>query len=306
MSEPVVRPAGRVGRLAAPACVALTICLWASAFPAIRAGLRVYAPAELAALRFAFASLAFLLLCLASGRRVALPPAAHLPPILAAGFFGIFAYNLLLNTGELSVAAGPASFIINIGPIFTALLASSFLGERWPSGAWAGVLVSLAGVALIALANGASGASPLGALLLLAAAFCQSSQFVLQRPLSSHYGPVELTAFVIWSGTFFLLPLLPHGLVMFARTFSWSDASIAPIYLALMPGLLGYLCWTMALQHFGAAKASAFLYLVAPISMVIALLWLGEIPPPTAVAGGLTAIAGVILFNLTSRKAEPR
>ena len=46
---------------------------------------------------------------------------------LLCGFLGI-ALHALLNTGEQTVSAGAASFIVNTLPIFTALLAAVFLG----------------------------------------------------------------------------------------------------------------------------------------------------------------------------------
>ena len=55
---------------------------------------------------------------------------------LLCGFLGIALYNALLNTGEQTVSAGAASFIVNTLPIFTALLAAVFLGERFNR--WAG------------------------------------------------------------------------------------------------------------------------------------------------------------------------
>ena len=57
-------------RTTAIGAIALTVLLWASAFPGIRAGLEGFSPAALAALRYAVASLAFLLL--AASRRIVL------------------------------------------------------------------------------------------------------------------------------------------------------------------------------------------------------------------------------------------
>jgi drug/metabolite transporter (DMT)-like permease len=61
---------------------------------------------------------------------------------LACGLLGIALYNALLNTGEQTVSAGAASFIVNTLPIFTALLAQSFLHERFNRWGWLGSLVS--------------------------------------------------------------------------------------------------------------------------------------------------------------------
>jgi len=109
--------------------VAVTILSWASAFPAIPLALRELQPVPLAAARFAVAAL--LVLAWLAWRR---PPRPALPDLLRfalCGLVGIAAYNILLNTGQRSVAAGAASFIVNPAPILTALLARLVLGERF-------------------------------------------------------------------------------------------------------------------------------------------------------------------------------
>ena len=132
---------------AAFACVAFTVLMWASAFPSIRAALAAFGPAELAALRFAVASLALGLYL--AWARPALPGRADLPRLLAAGGLGIAAYNLLLNTGSRLVDAGTASFVVNTAPVFTALLGAALLGERLRPIGWFGIGLSFAGVCLL-------------------------------------------------------------------------------------------------------------------------------------------------------------
>jgi drug/metabolite transporter (DMT)-like permease len=292
---------------AAAAPALFTMVVWASAFPAIRAALALYSPGQLAALRFSIASIAFLGLLLLGRKRLPRPQPRHVLRIVLAGVLGVASYNLLLNTGELSVAAGPASFIVNIGPLFTALLATRFLGERVPWQAGAGALISLSGVALIALSRGPAGASPAGVLMILAAALCQSIQFILQKPLTAHYGALPLTAYVIWSGSLFLLPFLPGGAaaLLGAPATAWT-ASASLLYLALVPGLLGFLSWTVALKRLGASRASAFLYLAPAASTLIGALWLGEIPSAAALCGGSLAVAGLIVFNALCRRQDAR
>ncbi|MET0474298.1 MAG: DMT family transporter [Mycobacterium sp.] len=46
-----------------------------------------------------------------------------------------------------------------------------------------------------------------------------------------------------------------------------------------------------------AAPSTAALYLVPPVALVVALVWLGERPRPLELVGGLIGIAGVVLIN---------
>jgi hypothetical protein len=81
----------------------VTIVLWASAFPGIRAGLSAYSPAHLALLRYGVAALTLTIYALAT--RMRLPRWRDLLSIALLSLVGISFYNVALNTGEVSVPA---------------------------------------------------------------------------------------------------------------------------------------------------------------------------------------------------------
>jgi drug/metabolite transporter (DMT)-like permease len=289
-------------RLSSPMLpVLVTVVLWASAFPGIRVALEGFSPTGLASLRFALAAAILLLIqAIAGGVR---PRACDLPRILGSGALGIAAYNIALNMGELTVSAGAASFLVNTAPIFTALLATRLLGERIGWRSWAGMAVGLAGVGLIARAE--AGASPLGwgaALVLLAAAL-QALYFVLMKPLTHRYGPLQATSFAVFAGAAALLPWLPAAAVEAKQ--APAAAILAALYLAAFPAALAYVVWSFALQRLPAARAAAWLYLVPPVATLIGTVWPGEMPPLSSLLGGAVALAGVLLVQLGNRLARP-
>ncbi|KVG35523.1 DMT family transporter [Burkholderia diffusa] len=293
-------PSSRGARLplVAAGAVAFTIVSWASAFPFIRIGLHGLAPLQLAAARFATA--AVLVIAWLAWRRPNIPAKGDALRFLVCGLLGIALYNALLNTGEQTVSAGAASFIVNTLPIFTALLAAIFLRERFNRWGWLGSLVSLAGIAVIA--HGQPGGLVLGSgsTLILGAALCSASYFVLQRRLIPVYGALPCAAYTLLAGALLLTPWLPGALVSLGGGAS-RDTALAVLVLGVFPAALGYATWTFALGYFGAARAANFLYLTPAVATALSMALTGERPGIETVCGGLLAIAGVIFVALRGR-----
>jgi drug/metabolite transporter (DMT)-like permease len=277
----------------ATVALSVTIFFWASAFVGIRAGLHGYSPTHLALLRYIVASL---VLGLYAGlRRMPPPHWRDFPGLASTGVIGITFYNVMLNTGEVGTSAGIASFLVNTAPILTALLATVFLKERLRIWSWVGILICVAGVAIIAFGRGEGMRLSPGVLSVLFAALAQSLYFVLQKPYLARYSALQCTSYAVWAGTLALLLFSP-GLLCEVQTAS-GHATVAAAYLGIFPGALGYLSWAYTLARVPAARAASFLYLVPPVTLGIAWFSLGEWPTWLALLGGTTAISGVVIVS---------
>lgn len=276
----------------------LTVVLWASAFPGIREGLHAYSPTHLALLRYAAASLTLGVYALV--KRMRLPGFRDLLGMALLGLVGIAYYGVALNTGEISVPSAVASFLINTGPVFVALEARAWLGERLPRSGWLGILISFCGVAVIAWSGWSAFTFNSHALLIVSAAFAFSLYVVGQKPLLKRYTAVEVSTYAVWGAAFFLLFFLP-GLPQEVRAAPLGD-TFAVIYLGVFPAALGYVSWAYALAHIPASRAASFLYLQPLLVLGIAWIWLGEWPTVLALAGGALVLAGVVVVNIRGHR----
>ncbi|MGB3632705.1 MAG: DMT family transporter [Rubrobacteraceae bacterium] len=280
-----------------PIFLGFTIIFWASAFAGIRAGLEEYSPGHVALVRLSVAALA--LLVYAFIVKMPLPELQDLPVILLCGFLAFTVYHVTLNYGEVTVTAGPASLLVNTAPIFTALLATVFLGERLRILGWAGMVVSFFGAALIALGEGEGLRFAPGAFIILIAAVSVSIYLVIQKPYLQKYGSLNFTAYAIWAGTLFTLVFLP-GLFGEVRE-APIGATLALVYLGIFPTAIAYVTYAYVFSQLSASRGVSFLYLVGPMAFLIAWIWLGEVPSLLSFVGAGIVLLGVVIVNTLGR-----
>jgi drug/metabolite transporter (DMT)-like permease len=273
--------------------ILLPVLFWATAFPAIRAGLAGYSPAHLVLLRFLIASVVLFAIWLERGRP--LIARRDLAAVAVLGALSMTIYPLALTYGEQTVDSGTAGILVNLSPIFTAVFGALVLGERLPRLAWGGVAVAFSGAASIALARGARLEMTLGVGLVLLAALVQGVQFVLSKSLLHRYDAVTLTIHTVFFGTALDL-CAARGLVHAVRT-APLQATLAIVFLGVFSTAVAFIFWSRALARVAASSTVMFLYLIPPISLLIASLWLDEVPAPVTIAGGLISIAGVAIVR---------
>ena len=281
-----------------PLAVAVSVLAWATAWVSIRVAVADYAPAQLALGRYLIASAILLPLVLARRPRF---ERSDWPRVIGAGLFGFTLYNLCLNAGEATVTAGAAALIGSTIPVLSTLSARIFLGERVQNRVWWGSAIALIGVALIAWGAEDGLGFSAGAFLVMGAAICAAIYNTLQKPLLQKYAALDVTSMAIFCGTILLIPLGASGLVEAVRSASMA-ATLNLLLLGAFPGALGYVLWMWCLAQMPVARLMNYLYLVAPLSILLGWIFLRELPSHIALIGGAITLAGVIY---TSRGKKP-
>ena len=275
-----------------------TVFFWGSSFPVMSYLLETASPLVLGAGRFSLAAFISLIWCVFSyKKKITLN---HAIRFLIAGFIGIFLYNVFLNYGQQSVSAGASSFIVNCNPLFTALIGFFILKQKVTLIHWFGITFCLLGVSIISIDQEGGLELGSGATLILFAATLTAVYFHILKPLVSIYGAITSAAYTILFGTIPMLFWFPE---MFGFVInSTNEVRIAFLWLALFPTTIGYLTWTYTVGHYGANKASLFLYLIPPISILLDFFWYNNIPSLYTILGGLMIILSVSLTLFLQKK----
>ena len=291
-TEPV-RPAAATG-LSLPVLSAISVCVlaWASAFVVIRGVGPYFSGGALALARLLVG--AVLLRLALIGCAWTRPTAREWTLVLAYGVSWFGAYNVALNIAEHTLDAGTAAMIVNIGPIFIALGAGMFLGEKIPAWLAIGSVVAFAGVVLISLGAGALRlGNGVGVLLALSAALTYTAGVLCQKVALRRLPAAQVTWLGCMAGAAVCLPFLGE-LVRDLRA-APPGAILGAVYLGAVPTAVAFSAWSFALVRVPAGQLGVTTYVVPAIVVLFGFLAFHEIPAPLSIAGGVVALAGVAL-----------
>ncbi|MET9934718.1 MULTISPECIES: DMT family transporter [unclassified Streptomyces] len=282
----------------------VTVVLWASAFVSIRSAGAAYSPGALALGRLLSGALVLGAVLLV--RREGLPPRAARPGIVVSGLLWFGVYMVVLNWGEQEVDAGTAAMVVNVGPILIALLGARFLGESLPPRLLAGMAVSFAGAVTVGLSmsRDSSGghASVLGVALCLLAAMAYAGGVVAQKPALAHGSALQVTAFGCLVGAVACLPFAGQLAGEVGR--APLSATLNMVYLGVFPTALAFTTWAYALARTTAGRMGATTYAVPALVVLLAWAFLGELPGPLTLAGGVLCLAGVAVSRSRPRRSD--
>ena len=286
------RAAGHVAGL-------FTGIVWGLTFVSTKVLLETFVPFEILFGRF---FIAFLALWLVRPRILRLRPGHRADELLfaACGLTGVVAYFLLENTGLVYAPASNVSVVTSTAPLFIAILAVLFGREKRLRPAFiVGFVVAIIGIAFISFSGNAEEGFRLGKGELMAmggAAMWGIYSNILGLISDRGYETIATIKRIFAWGLAFMVLLAPFmGLSWdFSRLLSLRYAGNL-LFLGLVASGLCYITWSFTVDRLGASHAGAYIYLQPAVTIVAAMLFLGEAFTWRIGLGLVLVLAGLLL-----------
>jgi drug/metabolite transporter (DMT)-like permease len=289
----------------------LSAFLWSTTFVCARyllAGKSID-PITLSTLRFAIGAFILLAFGLVWCRRrilaIRLRDFAH---CLLMASFGVVGMGVLLFFGQQHTSAINSSIIMQVCPIFIFLL-GIFIGERFTAVGFLGIVVSLAGTAMLMNVLTTHGLqmnfslSNRGDLLVIGSAACWAVYAVFSKPLVNNLGGYAATTWVMVAGALELAVLRlawPAPVLLPGTAFEWT----AVVYMAIFPTAIAFFAWYEAMRLIRLSLLNVMQYLTPVFTIVLAWALLGERMTLWQVAGIAVIMLGIMLVS--RRRGKPR
>lgn len=206
--------------------------------------------------------------------------------LVLAAHFGSWITSLKVTSVASSV------ILVNVAPIFVAVLSHFYLKERTTRRVWLGILTAFSGAAIIALGDlGRGEDSLLGDLLAVVGAVMLSLYLLAGRRIRQKLGLLAYVTpvYAVSALTLFFscvstgVPLAPYP----------QEEIVLFLALAVVPMIFGHTVYNWALKYVGAPIVSVSL-LGEPVgAILLAALFLREMPASIAAFGGVLTLLGI-------------
>lgn len=276
---------------------ALFVLLWSTGFIGAKLGMPYASPLFFLAVRFAMtAALLFGWVIL---RGETWPRGWRLYADLA--LVGTLLHTIYLGGVFVAISwgleAGTSALIVSLQPVLVAALAGVFLGERVAKLQWLGLVLGVAGVALVVWRKAGFSAQVLDAALLCLLSLCAITGAILyQKRRLGGMPPIAGNAmqftFAAISCSVAVLLFEPDAHIEWSLSFV---VALGWLVLALSIGAVGL--FLLMVRRGAASKVSSLFFLVPPCTAVIAWAFFGEVLGWVELVGMAIAGLGVALVN---------
>ncbi len=202
--------------------------------------------------------------------------------------------------GMMWTAAGDASLIISLNPVFTVLLASPMLGQRISSRMALGLLAGVSGVSVVVGWSPNSGIPfehrLIGDLMIVFAALAWATTNNLTKMFLSLEKGVSALEIVVWYSITGWLLLTPWMVAEIWAT-GIPDPSLAEwgtvAYLGVFSTVISYVLFARGIEVIGPTASSSYVFLVPVFGVLGGWYLLGEKIGASLIIGFMLIVFGV-------------
>jgi drug/metabolite transporter (DMT)-like permease len=285
--------------------VGLLAVLWGASWPFMKLALLEMEPVRFRVFCIGVGTVGLFAIARLAGAKIVVPCGAWMR-VLLFSFFNMSAWSLLMVYGLRQVEAGRAVILAYTFPIWTIPLSAWLMREPVTRRRLAGLLLGIAGMALLLGDELLSlGRSPAGALLLIGSAIFWAIGTVIMKRWPVDLPAISLTA---WQSLLAWIPLAILGLIIESgpmHPFSLSPGPmIGALYGATVSAIVCQWTWYRIVQTTPAGVSSLSTLAIPAVGVFISMLLLGERPKPTDYAA-LVLVVGSLAVVLIPSRTDP-
>ena len=221
----------------------------------------------------------------------------HIGILIAHGLFQTTFYFCLQYIGLKNTTANNTALIVNMRPIFLALLAIIIYRERFSFRRWTAFLLAFCGV-LIVLYNPATAYLPnhlFGDFLIVLNALSGAVGIIFGKRLLKEYKPFTILVYQITIGT---LGLFPLALVESGGKFLLNQVAWGPvIFLAVFATAIAQTFFNWGLSRLPVSSTGVYFFIVPVVNIILAHFMFNEPITLWLLLGGAMILGGAYFVN---------
>lgn len=215
------------------------------------------------------------------------------------GALALSAYMIFFFRGlEHGYAGAGGVLTTSLMPLMTLLLSIIFLGKRARRRDWTGILLGVAGAAIImrfwTLDSDLIARS--GNLLFVLCAFIWAVVTIFSQKATASLSPYVFSCVAYGLSAVLFFPFACTsgiGAVMHQDMLFWGNL----LFLSVVSGAGATTVYFFAAERLGSYRSSSFAFLVPTSALFLSWLFLGESPHISTLVGGTVAVCAVYLIN---------
>ena len=287
------------------------VVLWSSAFVAGKAGVQHATPFAFLAVRFSIVALIFMAVAVgfwiwrnknktkAVSAKASDEKNRSNDPVLQTALVGVLIHGTYLGSTFFAMANGLgaalAALIVSTQPLLTTALAIFLFGEKPRLIQWIGIFIGFAGVIVVIFPSLGINAPVIAIMSCVFGLLAITAGTLLQKRIGGSIGLLKSNIIQASAASLFFILLIatvetPH--------ITWNEPFlIALAWQVLAVSTGAYVILMILIKRDSVAATTSLLFLVPPVTAIIAFFIFGEPLTPVTVSGFFMASAGVYLVT---------